>query len=83
LKKCEHLNFEAAVTVNRVLNPKRPDDAPRFMADVTIRCADCELPFRFLGMRPGMHWEVPMTSVDFGTARLPIAPGVSIFSEVP
>ena len=55
---CEHKNFAANVTVNRI------EDAGRFMADVTVRCIDCNTPFRFIGLPAGMDYNSPCVSVD-------------------
>ncbi len=71
---CEHKNFTASVEVNRL------EDVQKFAADVHIQCADCQKPFRFLGLPGGLHPEQPTVSVDCTEARLPIAPG-SLYEE--
>ncbi len=60
---CHHLEFEAMVIVNRLVDrdPDRPwsyfpddceDDGPcdRYMADIKIRCKGCKVPFAFKGL---------------------------------
>ncbi len=50
------------------------DDADRFMAEVTIVCADCGRAFRFGGLYGGWSAYQPMVSADKTEARLPIYP---------
>lgn len=69
---CEHLNFGAAVDVHRLT-----DEAGKvrsFMADVTIRCADCGRPFQFLGLPAGVDTGGSSMSPDALEARLAIVP---------
>ena len=79
MSECEHKDFIASVAVNRL------EDTPGgaitgFAADVHVQCADCNKPFRFLGMPGGLYFEHPAVSVDGTEARLPIAPG-SLFDD--
>jgi len=69
MSDCEHTDFIASVTVNRL------EDVKCFAADVHIQCSACGTPFRFLGLPGGLHPEYPTISVDGTEARLPIAPG--------
>lgn len=73
---CEHKNFEADVTVNRI------EDIGRFMADVRVRCVDCGTPFRFVGLPAGMDYNSPTVSVDATEGRFPIAPKGEVPSEL-
>jgi hypothetical protein len=72
MSECEHKEFEASVTVNRI------EDVKVFAAVVNIQCRDCGMPFRFLGLPGGVSITRPTVSIDMTEARLPIAPG-SIF----
>ncbi len=72
MSECEHKEFDALVTVNRL------EDVKRFAADIHIQCHDCGMQFRFLGLPGGLHPERPTVSVDGTEARLPIAPLESI-----
>lgn len=65
---CQHMDFKALVTVSRL------EDIGQFMADVTIECSECGLPFEFLGMEPGSSFTHPRVSIDGAEARMPIAP---------
>jgi hypothetical protein len=65
---CKHMNFKANVSVNRL------EDTGRFMAEVKINCAECGLPFQFLGLPLGLNLNGASMSVDGQEARLGIAP---------
>lgn len=65
---CPHEHFEAHVIVNRL------EDTGGFAADVTIRCVDCETPFRFLGLPGGLLADGAAVSFDGTEARLALAP---------
>lgn len=67
-KKCPHENFHATVEVNRL------SDSGRFSADVRINCSECDLPFVFLGLEPGLDLDGARVSMDGLQARLAIAP---------
>lgn len=67
---CEHMNFHATVEVNRVQHP----EAMSFLADIRIRCADCEHPFAFVGLPCGMNYTEPMVSPDHLELRAPVTP---------
>ena len=68
MSECEHMNFIASVTVNRL------EDVKGFAADVHIQCADCDKPFVFVGLPGGLAPDRPTVSVDGTEARLPIVP---------
>ena len=65
---CEHEDFEASVDVTRLTDTKR------FAADVRIRCRQCGLPFRFIGLPCGSDLNGAAVSVDGTEARLAVAP---------
>lgn len=65
---CKHEDFNARVEVVRLEN------VGKFMADVTVNCAQCNLPFQFLGLPAGINMEGAMVSVDGLEARMAIAP---------
>ncbi len=74
---CKHLIFEAIVDVNRLyddeseVNTVEPD---HYNADVKIKCCDCGMDFRFLGLLPGVNLNGATVSVDQLEARLAIKP---------
>jgi hypothetical protein len=67
---CPHENFFANVAVARIT------DTRTFMADVTIHCEDCGLPFSFNGLPGGLNHDGAACSVDGTEARLSISPGI-------
>jgi hypothetical protein len=67
---CKHEDFACNVAVGRLT------DSGRFMADVTIKCAQCDLPFSFKGLDAGLDLEGARISPDGLEARLAISPGI-------
>lgn len=65
---CKHPEFETAVSVARL------EDSGRFMADVSVRCVACQMPFRFIGLPAGLDLNGAAVSADGTEARLAIAP---------
>ena len=68
MMSCLHMNFRAEIDVNRL------EDSGQFQADVKIWCANCGLPFRFIGLPSGVDLNGAATSIDATEARLAIAP---------
>ncbi len=73
---CKHLDFACSVNVNRI------EDIGRFSADVKINCAQCGLPFRFIGLPAGVDLNGAAVSVDGEEARLAIAPKGEVIPPV-
>lgn len=65
---CEHKDFAAEVDVHRL------EDSGRFQADVRIKCTECGLPFRFIGLPAGLDLNGAAVSPDGTEARLAIGP---------
>lgn len=63
---CKHMHFESDAAVARI------EDTGRFMAEVKIRCTECNTPFQFFGMPVGFNFDRAMMSVDQLEAHLPI-----------
>lgn len=55
---CKHLNFHAAAKIARL------EDSGRFMCELTVKCSDCDLPFQFLGLEPGLDLNGARVSID-------------------
>ena len=70
---CEHEEFRATVAVNRLGDDGGP--IRNYVADITVNCAQCGLPFHFVGVEAGMSFMRPMASVGATELRAPIAPG--------
>jgi hypothetical protein len=65
---CKHESFVCEVDVNRL------EDEHRFQADVRVRCAQCSVPFRFIGLPAGLDLNGAAVSVDGTEGRFAIAP---------
>ncbi len=70
---CTHENFVAKVDVHR-LSKKELGPITGYTADVTVKCAVCDLPFRFLGVRAGISFKEPSVSADALELRTPLEP---------
>lgn len=74
-RPCPHLNFAAEVSVGRIGTGDTADGMPAaYMADIRVRCTDCDEPFRWCGVRAGMKFDQPMCSVDETELRAPLRP---------
>jgi hypothetical protein len=81
---CEHLNFRVAVTVNHLTNEGRDGTGPViFVADLSIKCTDCNTKFVFLGVNRGLNFEAPTVNFLGDEAHLPIAPCIVIPARDP
>lgn len=67
MAKCEHKSFEAKFEVNRF-------EDGRFQADIGLRCVDCKLPFKFLGLPMGLDFSGAAVSYDGCEARMAVWP---------
>jgi hypothetical protein len=75
-RACEHLHFESSVTVQRLTST---DDGPvtGYVAEVLVRCADCQEPFRWIGVPAGLSPAGPRVSVNEEELRAPVRPASS------
>ena len=62
------MDFAASVVVARL------EDSGGFMAEITIRCSECGLPFQFLGLTPGCDTQGARVSIDGLEANIAIVP---------
>lgn len=65
---CAHENLSASV---RIAHMK---DSGGFMAEIRIVCAQCETPFQFLGLEPGVDTQGARVSIDGLEANIAICP---------
>jgi len=65
---CKHMAFDAKVGVARL------EDVGRFMAEIRIRCIDCDTPFQFRGLEPGLDTDGARVSLDGLEANIAIVP---------
>ena len=75
-RACPHLNFAASVEVNR-LTDVEGGPVTGYSADITVQCADCGEPFRWIGVPAGMSPARPMCSADEAELHAPIRPASS------
>jgi hypothetical protein len=74
MNNCEHKNFESSVRIGRLTTEEEPDVVSKYMADIKIQCADCKLPFEFMGVPNGMSFFQPMLNIDNTEMRAPLKP---------
>lgn len=76
---CKHTEFRSFARVGRILPSEeaiaRGDHPLGFFVDLTVLCAECGTPFRFLGLPGGLSPFRPTSGFDGFEARLPIEPG--------
>lgn len=73
---CQHESFEVSCNVSR-LSEEEGGGISHFQADIKLKCHDCNLPFRFLGLDRGVSFRRPMIDTEALELRAPIAPGPS------
>ncbi len=82
---CKHRNFRAQVNVFRMHGGLNIDEIMKngaveepeitsYTTDITINCAECGIPFQFLGLPLGVSPEFPTRSFDGLELRQPIKP---------
>ncbi len=76
-KPCQHLNFGANVKVARITDSDDKDAPMQYgYAEITVGCADCQMPFHFYGVEGGLSPNKPMCSPDRLELRAPIREGI-------
>ena len=74
---CEHKDFVAVVVVQRM------EDTKAFFAEIRVKCAQCDLPFEFIGVKAGLSGAEPRCSLDAQELTAPIRPkGSKVFPAV-
>lgn len=73
-RACPHLDFNASVEVNRLTTSDDDPTVIGYDTSITVWCAACEEPFRWIGVQAGMSPAKPMCSVDETELRAPIRP---------
>lgn len=77
-KACPHNNFAANVNVGRIFKDEDQGTVPDgFTAEITVNCAACGEPFRWIGVPAGLRPDRPMVSVDETELRAPLRPASS------
>lgn len=75
-RACPHENFAAIVEVNRLSNDEG-GEIHGYNADIRVRCADCDEPFRWIGAPAGLLPGQPCVSLDETELRAPLRPASS------
>jgi hypothetical protein len=70
---CEHKSFRCAANIGR-LSHDEGGPITGYVADIKIECAECGLPFRFIGLNAGSHFAEPRVSIDGTELCAPIEP---------
>lgn len=81
---CDHLNFQASVSVCRLPDDNDPCKVVGFAADIKINCFECGLPFQFVGLPAGVSItnSKPMVSLDGKEIRVPLKPSTDPVDQV-
>lgn len=67
-QSCKHMQFDAQCRVARL------EDSGRFLLEVQVRCIECDTPFQFLGLQPGLNLNGATVSLDGLEANIAICP---------
>lgn len=70
---CKHEQFQANANVFR-LQEDDNREPKSYAVDLRIHCAQCGLPFEFVGLPMGVSPNEPTVSIDCQEARIPIIP---------
>ena len=70
---CQHENFQCDCQIGRLLH-KDGGAVTGYTADIKVKCVDCGVSFRFVGLPAGNHHSEPRVSVDGIELRAPIEP---------
>lgn len=70
---CVHMNFDAMCSVGR-LSEDEGGPITGYTIGVQVKCRECGLPFRFIGLEAGSHFAEPRVSADGTELRAPIEP---------
>jgi hypothetical protein len=68
---CKHENFKVQAQVNR-LTDEEGGEVKKYSVDIEIHCADCFMPFRFIGLPGGVSPSQPTVNFDGTELRAPI-----------
>ncbi len=68
---CTHNNFFVQANIAKVTDT---EEIEAIVAEITIKCEDCDTQFQFLELPLGLAYDRPTMSVDGLEARLPITP---------
>lgn len=70
---CDHEDFLIEGNIGRLSHDKG-GPITSYTADIKIKCTQCGLPFRFIGLAAGNHHSEPRVNIDATELRAPIEP---------
>jgi hypothetical protein len=70
---CQHIRFQCQANIGRL---SHEDGGPitGYCAEITVKCSECGLPFRFIGLEAGNDPFLPRVSIDGTELRAPLEP---------
>lgn len=68
---CAHERFMCFSMVNHIVG-REGGPVLAYAADIQIRCADCDMPMRFVGLPFGVSQSQPTVSADGTELRVPM-----------
>ena len=71
--ECQHLNFRCDASIGR-LSAVEGGPVTGYCAYVRVKCIDCGVPFRWVGIAAGNHYAEPRVSIDGIELRAPLEP---------
>lgn len=76
------MNFECRASIGRLTAEDDLEKVLAFVADIQVICADCGLPFEWMGLEMGVFNSRPSTSFDRTELRAPIRPSTDPAAQV-
>ncbi len=70
---CLHEKFQSNCRIGR-LTEVESGPVTSYTMDVEVHCAECMMPFQFIGLPGGVNPSFPTVSADNLEARIPIKP---------
>lgn len=70
---CQHLNFKAEAKITR-LTDEEGGEVNGYRAEIEVHCADCFMPFTFVGLPGGYSPSQPTVNFDCTELRAPLKP---------
>jgi hypothetical protein len=70
---CKHENFQCEARIGR-LSHEEGGPITGYTAEIRVKCTECGLPFRFIGLAAGSHYASPTVSIDGEELHAPIEP---------
>lgn len=72
-EKCDHMSFVCRADIGR-MSEVEGGPITGYTAEIQVKCAQCNLAFRFVGLPAGNHFAEPRVSLDGLELRAPLEP---------